>query len=478
MDIVSTLGRERGNENLLFGQALKVVNVGLDSFRQSLVDQGVGVVGVNWQPPLSGYIPLNETADGLSIDAINGRAVGKLKASRPMLVGLAVARDIVPKFSGKMLLHAGAPVAWRSMCGPMKGAIVGAILYERWAITEADALQLAASGDVRFEPCHHHDAVGPMAGVVSPSMPVFIVKNEPFGTLAFASVNEGLGKVLRYGAYSAEVIERLRWIEKILYGALARTIEKLGPIDLRTIISQALHMGDEVHNRNRAATSLFIRSVAPALIEHCAKSEAISVLKFLDSNDHFFLNLSMAACKATLASIENTPGCTLVTAMARNGVEFGIRVAAFGERWFTAPAPRVNGLWFPGFSENDANPDLGDSAITETLGLGGASMAAAPAIVRFIGGDVALSTQLTKEMAAISVSEHEAITIPSLDFRGSPLGIDLRKVMETAILPVINTGVAHREPGIGMIGAGIVRAPKECFESAFAYGASMFRTGT
>jgi len=455
-------------DNSLFDQPLKVINIGLEHFREALIGQGIETVGLAWQPPLEGYVDIVKTQEGISIDDINQMAVEKVRRSRPLLVGMGIARDVVPQMHSKMLLHAGPPVSWDQMCGPMKGAVIGAILYEDWAKTSHDALQLASSGDIQFDPCHHHQAVGPMAGIISPSMPVFIVKNEQFSHFAFATMNEGLGKVLRYGAYSTEVIDRLHWMEKVLYPVLSRTIEKVGSIDLRNIISQALHMGDEVHNRNRAATSLFIRSVAPVLVDQTEKSEVISILKFLDGNDHFFLNLSMAASKVNLMAAENIPGCTLVTAMARNGVEFGIQVSSLGNQWFTAPAPQINGLWFPGYSEKDANPDLGDSAITETLGLGGASMAAAPAIVRFIGGDVALATRLTKEMYAITVSEHEAITIPALDFRGSPLGIDVRKVMATGILPVINTGVAHREPGIGMIGAGIVRAPKKCFESAFS----------
>jgi hypothetical protein len=307
-----------------------------------------------------------------------------------------------------------------------------------------------------------------MAGIVSPSMPVFLVKNKTFGNVTYATQNEGLGRVLRYGAYGDDVIERLDWMEETLYPALKRALEHTGPIDLRSIIAQALHMGDEVHNRNRAATSLLIRQIAPALVETSEKEIAKEVLAFIDSNDHFFLNLSMPALKAMVEVAEGIEGSTLVTVMARNGTDFGIRVASMLDRWFTAPAPIVDGLWLPGYTEEDANPDIGDSSITETVGCGGFAMAAAPAIVRFVGGTSSLALSVTQEMYQITAGEHEFFTVPVLNFRGTPLGIDIRKVMGSGIPPFINTGIAHKEPGVGMVGAGLVRAPKKCFEDAFA----------
>jgi hypothetical protein len=306
-----------------------------------------------------------------------------------------------------------------------------------------------------------------MAGIVSPSMPVFIVENETFGNRAYGTQNEGLGRVLRYGAYGDDVLERLRWMESDLYPALRRAVARTGPIDLRSIIAQALHMGDEVHNRNRAATSLLIRQIAPTLVETSTKRVSEEVLRFIDGNDHFFLNLSMAAIKAMLVPAEEVEGSSIVTVMARNGTDFGIRVAGMPGTWFTAPAPVVDGMWLPGFTEADANPDIGDSSITETGGLGGFAMAAAPAIVRFVGGTAKLALSVTREMYEITAGRHEAFTVPVLDFQGTPLGIDIRKVMASGILPFINTGVAHKEPGIGMVGAGLVRAPRACFESAF-----------
>lgn len=451
----------------LFRQSLQAVNVGLESFADSLRDQGVDVVHVDWRPPLEGYVEITHTASGVDIDAANAEAVARICSGRPRLVGMGIARDVIPGLGERMILHAGPPVTWERMCGPQRGAVLGAIVYEGWAKTYEEASELAAAGEIAFDPCHHHHTVGPMAGIVSPSMPVFIVQNETYGNLSYGTQNEGLGRVLRYGAYGEDVLTRLKWMEQTLYPALKGVLKATGPIDLRSIIAQALHMGDEVHNRNRAATSLLIRQIAPALITTSTKKVAAEILKFIDGNDHFFLNLSMAAIKAMLEPAESIEGCTLVTAMARNGTDFGIRVAGMPDRWFTAPAPVVEGLWLPGFTAADANPDIGDSSITETGGVGGFAMAAAPAIVRFVGGTSSLALSVTQEMYEITAGEHELFTVPALNFRGTPLGIDVRKVMATGILPFINTGIAHKEPGVGMVGAGLVRAPRQCFEQAF-----------
>ncbi len=452
----------------LFGQPIKAVNVGLEDFAESLRSQGAEVIHVDWRPPLEGYVEIVRTRTGVDVDAANAEAVERIRSGRPLLIGMGIAKDVIPGFGERMILHAGPPIEWERMCGPTRGAIMGAIVYEGWAESYEEAAEMAASGEITFDPCHHHHTVGPMAGIVSPSMPVFIVKNETYGNVTYATQNEGLGRVLRYGAYGDDVLERLKWMEKVLYPALARALEETGPIDLRSIIAQALHMGDEVHNRNRAATSLFIRQIAPAIVATSPKETAIEVLRFIDGNDHFFLNLSMPTIKAMLEPAEGIEGSTIVTVMARNGTDFGIRIASMPDRWFTAPAPVVDGLWLPGFSAEDANPDIGDSSITETGGVGGFAMAAAPAIVRFVGGTASLALSVTQEMYQITAGEHEVFTVPVLNFRGTPLGIDVRKVMATGILPFINTGIAHKEPGIGMVGAGLVRAPRKCFEDAFA----------
>jgi hypothetical protein len=444
-----------------------VVNVGLRSFAESLQAQGVPVTQVDWRPPL---VPkLLFTRRGADIEAANAEAVNRIQQGRPVLIGMGIAREVIPGYHDRLILHSGPPITWERMCGPQRGAVMGALVYEGLARDEQEAAELAASGEIEFAPCHHYHAVGPMAGIISPSMPVFIVRNETFGNLAYATQNEGLGRVLRYGAFGPDVYQRLRWMEEVLYPTLKTAIESIeGGIDLRALISQALHMGDEGHNRNRAGTSLFLRAVTPAIIRTCPDRErAAQVFEFIEGNDHFFLNLSMAAAKAMLEPAEGIEGATILTVMARNGTDFGIKMAGMPERWFVAPAGRVKGLYLPGFSEADANPDIGDSTITETAGFGGFAMAAAPAIARFVGGTPQEALQATLEMYEICFTEHEHFTIPVLNFRGTPLGIDVRKVAETGILPRLNTGIAHKEPGIGMVGAGVLRAPQSCFAEAF-----------
>jgi hypothetical protein len=455
--------------NDLFGKPLNVINVGLGSMAEAVRQQGVPVVDVDWSPPPEGVTRLLVTRDGIDIEAANQEACSRIKQGRPVLVGMGIAGQVIPGMHARMILHAGPPVTWERMCGPQRGAVMGALIYEGLAEDEVQAEKMAASGEIEFSPCHHHHAVGPMAGVVSPSMPVFILENKTYANQAYCTQNEGLGKVLRYGGMGPEVYARLKWMETDLYPALDRALQALPDgIDIRSLIAQALHMGDEGHNRNRAATSLFLRAIGPALARTNRDNETLAkVIEFIDRNDHFFLNLSMPAGKAMLEPAEGIPGCTVVTVMARNGTDFGIRLAGMPERWFTAPAGRVQGLYFPGFSDQDANPDIGDSTITETAGYGGMAMAAAPAIVKFVGGSPQMALRATQEMYEITCDEHEAFTIPILNFRGTPLGIDVRRVIETGILPQINTGIAHKNPGVGMVGAGILRAPKGCFTEAY-----------
>ncbi|RPJ26081.1 MAG: DUF1116 domain-containing protein [Planctomycetaceae bacterium] len=455
--------------NDIFGKDLTVVNVGLAGMAKSVGDQGVKVIDLDWQPPKDGIARLRQTQSGLSMDAANQEVVSRIQRGQAVLVGMGIARDVIPGMHDRMILHAGPPIEWERMCGPTRGAVMGALIYEGLAQDETEAAKLAASGAIEFSPCHHHHGVGPMAGVVSPSMPIWIIENKTFGNHAYCTLNEGLGKVLRYGGMGPEVYARLKWMATDLYPTLDRALQTLpNGIDIKSLIAQALHMGDECHNRNRAATSLFLRAIGPALARTNKDNEVLAkVIEFIDRNDHFFLNLSMPAGKAMLEAAEGVEGSTIVTVMARNGTDFGIRLASMPERWFVAPAGQVQGLYFPQYTEKDANPDIGDSTITETAGYGGMAMAAAPAITQFVGGTPQMATQNTLEMYEITFSEHENLTIPAFNFRGTPLGIDVRKVMETGILPRINTGIAHKDPGVGMVGAGILRAPEKCFKDAF-----------
>ncbi|NLC04198.1 MAG: DUF1116 domain-containing protein, partial [Tissierellia bacterium] len=394
-------------------------------------------------------------------------AIDKLLSAQPTLVGIGTAGKNIPGMTKKTILHAGPPITREKMSGPLRGAVIGGLIYEGLAANEEEAIALASSGEITYDPCHHRDAVGPMAGVTTYSMPVWIVENKPFGNFAYCTLNEGLGKVLRYGAFSEDVITRLKWMEELLAPVLAEAIELSGEIDLKTMIAQVLQMGDEGHNRNKAGTSLLIRELAPYIVNTSFTNEEKSeVLKFMHSNDHFFLNLTMPAAKCALEPMKNTKYSTLVYTMARNGTEFGIRVAGLGDQWFTGPAEIIDGLYFPGYSTADANPDIGDSAITESSGIGGFAMAAAIPIVQFVGGTPQDAINYSKSMYEITEAENNAYKIPVLDFRGTATGIDIQKVIETGIRPIINTGIAHKDAGIGQVGAGLVNPPMICFEDA------------
>jgi hypothetical protein len=366
-----------------------------------------------------------------------------------------------------LILHAGPPIEWARMSGPLRGAIIGGLLYERLASDEASAVAMVEGGEVTFEPCHDHQTVGPMAGVTTASMPVYVVENRSGGSTAFSNLNEGYGKVLRYGAYSEEVLTRVRWLSEVYAPIVGEALDRSGGLDMKSLIAQQLQMGDEGHNRNKAGSALMARLLAPHLARTDARGRDVAaVFDYLAGNDLAVLNPVMAACKSMADAAHGVAGSSLVTCMARNGTDFGVRVSGLGARWFVAPAQVPVGLFFPGYTQEDANPDIGDSTITETAGIGAFAMAAAPAIVQFIGGTPAMATESTLEMYEITVAENAAFGIPQLGFRGTPTGIDIRKVVRTGITPRVNTGIAHRRAGIGQVGAGLVRPPMECFEQA------------
>jgi hypothetical protein len=454
----------------LLGRPLAVANAGVDLFADELERQGVPVERVEWRPPEPGT---EEALQRLALEAAaiahaNDEAVERLQAAQPMLAGVGTARELLPDMDERAILHAGPPIDWAEMSGPLRGAVIGAAVHEGLAESREAAERLAARGELEFAPCHERGAVGPMAGVVSASMPMVVVENPAHGNRACCTFNEGLGKVLRYGANDDEVLERLGWIRDVLARVFARALDRLGePIDLRAMTAQALQMGDEGHNRNRAGTSLLLRSLLPALIELDEPSAGVAaVARFIAGNDHFYLNLTMPAAKAAADAAAGIDGSSIVVAMARNGTEFGVRLSGTGDRWFTGPSGMIDGLYLPGFGPEDANPDIGDSTITETVGLGGFAMAAAPAIVRFVGGGAEDALEATRAMYDIAWSESRSYQIPALGFRGTPVGIDAREVVATRVLPFVNTGIAHREPGVGQIGAGLVEPPMEAFAKA------------
>ncbi|MBL8064102.1 MAG: DUF1116 domain-containing protein [Anaerolineales bacterium] len=404
----------------------------------------------------------------MNIDTANTTAINRLMEARPILKGVAPARDVIPDMKDNLILHAGPPIEWARMSGPLKGAVIGAMLFEGLAGSETEATSMVERGEVEFDSCHHHGAVGPMAGVTSASMKVYVVENAEHGNKSFSNLNEGYGKVLRYGAYSEEVLKKLHWMNDVLGTALTDALAASNGIDMRALIAEALHMGDEGHNRNKAGSLIYLKLLAPLIAKTMKDNAAMSeVLQFIGDNALSVLNPVMAACKAMTDAAHGVEGSTIVTTMARNGTDFGIRVSGLGEKeWFTAPAEIPVGLFFSGFSQEDANSDIGDSAITETAGIGGFAMATAPAIVTFVGGTPKDAVSATLEMYEITFSESKFFTMPVLDFRGTPTGIDLRKVVELGITPRINTGIAHKNAGVGQVGAGLVRPPLKIFEQA------------
>lgn len=458
--------------NELFSQPLKVINAGLASFADNLKQAGGDVINLSWQPPALGNVKAGLDLAWLMrhplVEQANQQAFQQYLSAQPVLTDVMLAREAIAEMAQrKLILHSGPPIAWPDMCGPVKGAIIGAILFEGWATSHQAAEKLITDGKIDLEPCHHYQAVGPMAGIISPSMPLWVIENKNNGHRSFCNFNEGLGKVLRFGANNDEVLNRLHWMADELAPALKKAVQVLGELELKPLMAQALHMGDEVHNRNAAATGLLIKRLIPALLDSGLPLDQLQrVMAFLVSNDHFFLNLSMAACKSMMDAAANVPFSSMVTVMARNGVNFGIRLSGTGDRWFQAPANPIDGLFFPGYSVDDATADLGDSAITETAGVGGFAMASSPAIVKFVGGTPADATNNSRRMQAITLGGNPAFTLPALNFAPTAAGIDARKVVDRGILPIINTGIAHKMAGVGQIGAGITTAPMPGFVEA------------
>jgi hypothetical protein len=458
----------------LLTSELAVATAGVSLFADALRAQAVPVTEAAWQPPMAGTERDLATvlADSRRATA-NAEAVRRMVAATAELVDVRPAREVLGLEKGTFL-HAGPPIEFARASGPLKGALIGAMLFEGLADTPEAAEAALVKGDgITLEPCHHRGAVGPMAGVISPSMWVYELRDEVHGNTSWCSLNEGLGKVLRYGAYGIEVIDRLHWMTNvlgpILQQAVRARIEQQGPIDIKAIIAQMLQMGDEGHNRNRAGSLMLLRELLPTMITADAPATDVAeAVRFSGANEHFFLNLGMPACKLATVAAHGIPGSSVVTTMARNGTDFGIRVSGTGDEWFVGPANTPEGLFLGSYGPDDANPDIGDSAITETGGIGGFAMAAAPAIVRFVGGDVPFALAATQRMYEITVAEHTAFQIPILEFRGTPVGIDVTAVARTGILPQINTGMAGRVAGTGQVGAGLVTPPAECFTQALA----------
>ena len=464
----------------LLDEPLSVINAGLERFAQDLDQQGVKVVHVDWAPPAGGdseFVKLLSRLETLShgqealtkrIEDANQKALKRMLSGDPVLVDVIPASEAIPELKEHMVLHAGPPIGWNRMCGPMRGAVAGIAVFEGWAPDLKTAEGMATEGAFDFQPNHQFDAVGPMTGMTTISQPLLAVENRRFGNRAFCAINEGLGKVMRFGGNDDEVLNRLRWIRDVLGPTMGAALRAGDGMPLKGLVARGLSMGDEMHQRNIACSGLALRAMSPALAATATDTTILSdVLAFIAGNDQFFLNIAMAMGKAVMDPVRGIDESSLVTAMSRNGTDFGIQVSGTGETWFTAPVEMPEGLYFPGFTEADANPDMGDSTIVETIGLGGFAMGAAPAVAGFVGAGAASdAASYTRNMGEITLGENPEWTIPALDYLGVPTGIDIRLVVETGLAPTINTGIAHKDPGVGQVGAGVVRAPMACFKQA------------
>ena len=452
-----------------------VINVGLSGFADELAINGAAVQQVEWVPPAGGDAALGAILSRLvgpaaqALEDANTIAVERMLGADPVLIDVVTAAEAIPALTeGRRILHAGPPVAWQDMCGPMRGAVAGIAVFEGWADSLDSAMQQAAAGEFEFHPNHHFDAVGPMTGMTTKSQPLMVVKNQVAGNLAYCAINEGLGKVMRFGGNDESVLKRLAWLRDDFGPLLGAALRDCGGVGLKNLIARGLTMGDEMHQRNVACSGLLLRALSPSMARVSTSPEGLAeALAFMGSNDQFFLNVGMAMGKAIMDPVRDIEHSSVVTAMCRNGTDFGIRVSGLGDQWFTAPVEMPEGLYFPGFTEDDANPDMGDSTIVETIGLGGFAMGAAPAVAGFVGAGAASEAGVfTRTMREITCGENPEWTIPALDYTGVPTGIDIRRVVETGLAPTINTGIAHKEPGIGQVGAGVVRAPMDCFNQA------------
>ena len=471
------------SRSTLLRAAPRVVNVGLRAFAADLAARGVAVAHVDWRPPAAGREASGSVLAWLGrhearIAKANAEGLRRMLAANPVLVDVIPAGKAMPKLEKHVVLHAGPPITWKRMCGLMQGAVAGAIVFEGWARDLASAAKLAASGSVKFEPNHHYGAVGPMTGITTRSMPVMVVENRGegihAGNRAYCMINEGLGKVMRFGANDAEVLGRIRWLRDDFGPLLGSALRAAGGLELAPLISRGLAMGDEMHQRNVACSALTLRALAPHFARAAGDAETLArSLAFIAGNEQFFLNIGMAMGKSIMDPLSGPhngiEACSLVTAMCRNGTDFGLRVSGTGDDWFSAPVEMPQGLYFPGYSEQDANPDMGDSAIMETIGLGACAMASAPAVMGFVGaGRASDALAFTRAMGGITLAKNPRWTIPALDGEGVPAGIDVRKVAASGVQPAINTGIAHRKPGVGQVGAGVARAPLACFDQALS----------
>ena len=452
-------------------EEVEVVNLGLPLFADAVHDQGRPAAHVDWRPPADGEPELVRVLTRLygkrsaAIDEANAEVVRRLDQGVPVLVGIGRAGADVPGVGERTIMHCGPRIGWDDVCDPLRRSVRAAVMAEGWADGPDAAEQLMRSGEVELEPANLHDAVVPMASAIGPSAPVFVVENPQGGTRAFSAINQGPGEVPWFGRETPAAVERLVFLREVAGPLLRECLAGAGPIDVFALAAQGLQMGDDLHMRTQATTNLFVRAILPQLVALEAPRRG-DLAHFLAGNHLFFLNLAMAAAKSLTLWAQQVPGSSLITTMARNGTTYGIRLSGSDEWFITASPPVGNAMYYSGYGPEQAAPDIGDSAVLELIGLGGSAAAASPAVAAFVGGTMADAIATTEEVDRIAAGRSTRFKLPTLEYRGTPMGIDVRKVVELGITPKVNTGILHASEGTGQVGAGVAEAPIACFRQA------------
>jgi hypothetical protein len=450
---------------------IAVINIGLPLFADAVRDQGRPVQQLDWRIPAGGDAGVVAALERLyssrseSIDRANAEVLRRLDQGVPMLIGVATAGDVMAGLADRTLLHCGPPITWDAVCDPLRRSMRAATVAEGWAADVAQADRLLRDGEVRLAPAIDHGAVVPMATAMGPSTPVFVVENRQGGTRAYAPFNQGPGETAWFGRETPAAIARLEFLRDVAGPMLREAVNAAGPIDLLALAAQGVQMGDDIHMRTQGTTSLLIRNLLPHLAA-LPDAGRVELARFLSGNHLFFLNLAMAAARSLTMAAEQVPGSSIVTTMCRNGTAFGIRLAG-NDTMFVADAPPVGAaMYYAGYDAESAAPDIGDSAVLELVGLGAAAAAGSPAVAGFLGGRLSDAIEVTEDMALICAGSSSRFQLPTWDYRGTPLGVDARQVVELGITPKITTGILHADSGIGQIGAGVVTAPMACFRAA------------
>jgi Protein of unknown function (DUF1116). len=451
-----------------------VVNIGLEGFYDDLTEQGTPVVQVDWRPPAGGDVALIDKLARLqsaAVEEANAKTIGRMMDSRPLWVDVQPAIEAIPGMEPNNLLHSGPPIDFYDMCDPQQRAVEAAAILEGWVADRAGLEAKLKSGDIKLRPNYELGSVGAMCGIISPSMQVVVTENVTYGNKSWSTFNEGKGNVIWMGTYNEGTIERLRWMRDVFAPSLRAALRTRDEgVDIFKIIAEGTSMGDEVHARSAACTLLLLRQLVPMLLATSIERSTVArIIEFISQNNHSFLSLTLTACKAAADAAHGIPNATVVTAMSRNGVNFALRVGGIKDQWFIAPtAPMDEAIYYSGYGPQDAAGDIGDSAIVETMGLGGMIIGAAPSISSFVGGSMQHSRQSMAAMRTICAGANPAFAPGAVDFTPAPLGVDIRKVVRLGLTPIIDTGVLHKASGVGQIGTGIARAPMAAFHKALA----------